>query len=317
LRKFNVLLLLLIAMSILVVFVQAEEEVEPVLIMEQVEPVTKMAEDVDCLKCHPEDPHIIHTGQPVQCVNCHGETLSIKIPQCLQCHNGPIHKVHGPKVATEECSYCHSGIETFHTELISNTLCSHCHRDLVDVHGGPDVSCAACHAKAPNIVAPVKLEGTTVVCQNCHTATDVALIHGDAENRTACYNCHRPGAQEVQAASEIPHFIHIPAVDCNNCHLSQETGKVYLPECAQCHKADEIHAYNKIALKTAATGLRCSVCHPMADEDEATTDATAATTETPVSTVETEEPSTGIPGFSAVLAISSLALLYIARRYRK
>jgi len=317
LRKFNVLLLLLIAMSILVVFVQAEEEVEPVLIMEQVEPVTKMAEDVDCLKCHPEDPHIIHTGQPVQCVNCHGETLSIKIPQCLQCHNGPIHKVHGPKVATEECSYCHSGIETFHIELISNTLCSHCHRDLVDVHGGPDVSCAACHETAPNIVAPVKLEGTTVVCQNCHTATDVALIHGDAENRTACYNCHRPGAREVQAASEIPHFIHIPNVDCNSCHLSQETGKVYLPECAQCHKADEIHAYNKIALNTASTGLRCSVCHPMADEDETTTDATAASTKAPVSTVETEEPSTGIPGFGAVLAISSLALLYIARRYRK
>ncbi|HUV82162.1 MAG TPA: cytochrome c3 family protein [archaeon] len=316
-RKFNVLLLLLIAMSILVVFVQAEEEVEPVLIMEQVEPVTKMAEDVDCLKCHPEDPHIIHTGQPVQCVNCHGETLSIKIPQCLQCHNGPIHKVHGPKVATEECSYCHSGIETFHIELISNTLCSHCHRDLVDVHGGPDVSCAACHETAPNIVAPVKLEGTTVVCQNCHTATDVALIHGDAENRTACYNCHRPGAREVQAASEIPHFIHIPNVDCNSCHLSQETGKVYLPECAQCHKADEIHAYNKIALNTASTGLRCSVCHPMADEDETTTDATAASTKAPVSTVETEEPSTGIPGFGAVLAISSLALLYIARRYRK
>ena len=304
-------------MSILVVFVQAEEEVEPVLIMEQVEPVTKMAEDVDCLKCHPEDPHIIHTGQPVQCVNCHGETLSIKIPQCLQCHNGPIHKVHGPKVATEECSYCHSGIETFHIELISNTLCSHCHRDLVDVHGGPDVSCAACHETAPNIVAPVKLEGTTVVCQNCHTATDVALIHGDAENRTACYNCHRPGAREVQAASEIPHFIHIPNVDCNSCHLSQETGKVYLPECAQCHKADEIHAYNKIALNTASTGLRCSVCHPMADEDETTTDATAASTKAPVSTVETEEPSTGIPGFGAVLAISSLALLYIARRYRK
>ena len=316
-RKFNVLLLLLIAMSILVVFVQAEEEVEPVLIMEQVEPVTKMAEDVDCLKCHPEDPHIIHTGQPVQCVNCHGETLSIKIPQCLQCHNGPIHKVHGPKVATEECSYCHSGIETFHIELISNTLCSHCHRDLVDVHGGPDVSCAACHETAPNIVAPVKLEGTTVVCQNCHTATDVALIHGDAENRTACYNCHRPGAREVQAASEIPHFIHIPNVDCNSCHLSQETGKVYLPECAQCHKADEIHAYNKIALNTASTGLRCSVCHPMADEDETTTDATAASTKAPVSTVETKEPSTGIPGFGAVLAISSLALLYIARRYRK
>ena len=302
-------------MSILVVFVQAEEEVEPVLIMEQPALVSKMAEDVDCKECHAESPHVIHTGQPVQCVDCHGETLSIKIPQCLQCHTGPIHQVHGPKVATEDCSYCHSGIETFHTELIANTLCSHCHRDLVDVHGGPDVSCEACHATAPNIVVPPKLEGTTVVCQNCHTATDVALIHGDAENRTACYNCHRPGAQEVQAASEIPHFIHIPAVDCNSCHLSQETGKVYLPECAQCHQADDIHAYNKIALKTAGTGLRCSVCHPMAD-DEVTT-ATAAPTKAPVSTVETEEPSTGIPGFGAVLAISSLALLYIARRYRK
>ena len=304
-------------MSILVVFVQAEEEVDPVLIMEQPTLVTKMAEDVDCKECHPEDPHVIHTGQPVQCIDCHGETLSIKIPQCLQCHNGPIHVVHGPKVATEDCSYCHSGIETFHIELISNTLCSHCHRDLVDVHGGPDVSCEACHEKAPNIVIPADLEGTTVVCQTCHKATDVALIHGDAENRTACYNCHRPGAQEVKAASEIPHFIHIPAVPCNDCHLSQETGKVYLPECAQCHKADDIHAYNKIALKTASTGLRCSVCHPMADEDETTTAATTAPTQTTDTTVETKEKPAGTPGFGGVLAISSLALLYIARRYRK
>ena len=182
------------------------------------------------------------------------------------------------------------------------------------MHGGPDVSCEACHAKAPDIVVPVKSEGTTVVCQICHRATDVALIHGEEENRTACYNCHLPGAGEIEEASQIPHFIHIPKVDCSSCHLSQETGKIYLPECAQCHKADEIHAYNTIALKTASTGLRCSACHPMAEDDTTTVTSTAAPTQ---GHVETEEPSSGIPGFGAVLAISSVGLLYLARRYRK
>ncbi len=131
------------------------------------------ANDVDCRKCHTDTPHLIHAKKPVECVNCHGDKISVSIPKCTKCHDGPIHKVHAGKVSTQSCSYCHKTIEAIHNAIISDAVCSHCHRDLVEVHG-KDAACAKCHKSPPGIVKPLKSEGMVLICQDCHRQTSVA-----------------------------------------------------------------------------------------------------------------------------------------------
>ncbi len=311
--KLSNCLLLLIVISTMVGVVQAEEL--------QYETVTKMAADSDCAACHDPDPHKIHATTSATCQQCHGATLTDRQPECNKCHSGTIHNVHIKKVQTEDCSYCHSGLESLHSDMISDTLCSHCHDDLLDVHGGGSESCDACHFKASEIVSPVTAVSDVIVCQNCHVSADVAVLHGEASNVSSCYLCHRPGASGVESPSEIPHFLHIPEVDCNSCHLSQETGKIYLPECIQCHSVEKLHGYNTIALKTSATGLKCSVCHPMLSPD-GDGDATS-TASTPGAVKPTEDiangdgdGSSGVPGFGILTALTALTVLYVINRNR-
>ncbi|MBW6518081.1 MAG: cytochrome c3 family protein [ANME-2 cluster archaeon] len=306
----NVLLLLIVAFSLIAV-VQAEEP--------QYETVSKMAEDVDCrATCHNPDPHVIHANTPATCQQCHGATLTDRRPACTKCHSGTIHNVHIKKVQTEDCSFCHSGLENLHLEMISDTLCSHCHKDLLVVHGGPAESCKKCHGTAPDIVAPVKGEGMTVICQNCHVSTDVAALHGDSSNPSSCYRCHRPGSTEVESSSEIPHFLHIPQVDCNKCHLNQDTGKIYIPVCTQCHKVDKLHEFKSIGLKTPTNSkLRCAVCHPMMSTDDGAGKPAGTSTPTPSKPTEaTDGGSSGVPGFGIVTALTALSVLYIVNRNR-
>ncbi|MCK4938303.1 MAG: hypothetical protein KAR85_06835 [Methanosarcinales archaeon] len=304
-------LLLLIVISTMVGVVQAEEL--------QYETVTKMAEDSNCADCHDPDPHTIHESTSATCQQCHGATLTDRQPPCNKCHTGTIHNVHIKKVQTEDCSFCHTDLDSFHSDMISDTLCSHCHDDLLDVHGGGSESCDACHFKASEIVSPVTSAGDIIVCQNCHISADVAAVHGEPSNVSSCYLCHRPGASEVESLSEIPHFLHIPEVDCNSCHLSQETGKIYLPECIQCHSVEKLHGYNTIALKTSATGLKCSVCHPMvSSDDNADTPSSASTPDAvePTEDIAEGDGSSGIPGFGIVTALTALTALYVINRNR-
>lgn len=314
-KQIKALLLLIVIFSIVGV-VQAQEL--------QYETVTKMAEDSDCKTCHDPDPHTIHVNTSATCQQCHGSTLTDRKPECNKCHSGTIHNVHIKKVQTEDCSYCHSGLDSLHSDMISNTLCSHCHDDLLEVHGGGSESCDACHFKASEIVSPVTAASDVIICQNCHVSADVAVLHGNASNVSSCYLCHRPGASEVESASEIPHFLHIPEVECNSCHLSQETGKIYLPECIQCHSVEKLHGYNTISLKTLDTGLKCSVCHPMlGSDDDGDATATASTPDTvkPTESIADDDAdatpgSTGIPGFGILTALTALTMLYVINRNR-
>ncbi len=309
-KQSNVLLLLLVVFSIITV-VQAEEL--------QYESVSKMAEDVDCRAvCHDPDPHQIHAQTTATCQQCHGATLTDRFPECSKCHSGTIHNVHIKRVNTEDCSYCHSGLENLHLEMMSDTLCSHCHKDLLNVHGGPTESCEECHGTSPDIVAPVKATGDIIVCQNCHISSDVAVLHGEYSNLSSCYRCHRPGSSEVDSPSEIPHFLHIPEVDCNSCHLNQDTGKIYIPACTQCHGVEKLHGYNTIGLKTSSSGLRCSVCHPMIDSGNGADTAAATSTPTPSEPIEgTDDGSSGLPGFGILTALTALSVLYVINRNRK
>ncbi|MCL7414804.1 MAG: cytochrome c3 family protein [ANME-2 cluster archaeon] len=311
-KQSNILLLAIVIFSMVTV-VQAQGP--------QYETVSKMAEDVDCSAvCHAPDPHQIHAGTSATCQQCHGATLTDRQPQCTKCHSGTIHNVHIKKVQTEDCSYCHKGLESLHSDMMSDTLCSHCHDDLLDVHGGDAESCNKCHGKAPDIVAPIKAVDDVIVCQNCHISADVAALHGEASNLSSCYRCHRPGSSDVESSSEIPHFLHIPEVNCNRCHLNQDTGKIYIPLCTQCHKVESLHSYDAVGLKTSGAGtLRCSVCHPMSDAEDSTT--TTSTKASPAAARPTEETAadsggSGLPGFGVLSAITALSVLFVMRRSR-
>lgn len=235
------------------------------------------ADNVDCKKCHTDTPHIIHAQKAAaSCEKCHGDKLSVAIPQCTNCHNGPIHKVHAGKI-DKGCDYCHKTVEQVHTNLTSEAVCSHCHTDLVEVHG-ENQSCVKCHKTPPDIVKPLKAEGMVLVCENCHPATSVATIHGNETNKQGCYECHK-GTSQLNG-SEIPHQIHKDKASCKECH--EENSRVIVPQCIRCHKIDELHAFNKIGKLTAQSGLSCPICH--ADISKAAGAETPTNTDAPVKT---------------------------------
>ena len=309
LKQIKVMLFLIVIFS-MVTIVQAE--------VPQYETVIKMAEDTNCRAvCHNQDPHVIHEMTSATCQGCHGATLTDRNPICYKCHTGSIHNVHLKKVQSEDCSYCHEGLDNLHLQMMSDTLCAHCHGDLLDVHGGPTESCNKCHGSAANIVSPVKSTSDQVVCQACHVSADVAVLHGEASDPNSCYRCHRPGSVNVTAV-EIPHFIHVPNVECEQCHLDQAE-KIMIPECVLCHNVESLHGYDQISLKTSSTGLKCSVCHPMVAEEPETPTTTPVqpTTEEPTDTVhEAEEGTPETPGFGVLTALTVVALLFVIRKIR-
>jgi hypothetical protein len=307
LKQIKALLLLIVIFS-MVTAVQAE--------VAQYETVSKMAEDTNCKAvCHNQDTHVIHESTSATCQGCHGATLTDRQPSCYNCHTGSIHNVHLKKVQTEDCSYCHVGLDSLHLEMMSDTLCAHCHGDLLDVHGGPTESCGECHGSAANIVSPVTSAGDIIVCQGCHASADVAVLHGEASDPNSCYMCHRPGSENV-TASEIPHFIHVPDVACEKCHIDQGTEKIMIPECILCHSVETLHGYNQISLKTSSTGLKCSVCHPMVADDKPVAATPAPDDTTTTGPAEPDEGTPGTPGFGVLAALTSLAMLFVIRKIK-
>jgi hypothetical protein len=306
---------LLCAVFVLITTISiAEEQQFSALLLE--------AKDVDCKKCHADTPHIIHAKKAVDCVACHGDKLSVSIPQCTKCHDGPIHKVHAGKVSTEKCSYCHKDIDPVHNTLNNETVCSHCHSNLISVHGN-DTSCQKCHKSPPAIVKPVALEGMVLICQDCHMNSSVATIHGDAEDKNACYECHRGTSKAT--GSEVPHLIHAKIVDCNGCH--QENGQVIIPKCTKCHDIDKLHAFSSIGKLTSQSGLHCQACHAELSESRAAPpqptmiSTPSETVSAPVETVKTESIETpqGVatvktPDFKALIAIGIILTGYMVRK---
>ncbi len=276
------------------------------------------AMDVDCTSvCHAANPHIIHAGiGKATCVACHGETLSIAIPQCGNCHYGPIHDVHIGKVATEDCSYCHQGLEYVHNSALEESVCAHCHKDLIMDHGGEIESCTKCHSTAPDVVKPVKTADMYIVCQACHVNDNVASVHGNETYEQACYNCHRPGEGEV-SATQVPHNIHIPDVSCVACHMEDEI--IIVPECVRCDQVDDLHSYEIVGVKSKDQ-MKCSACHPNSyfvglepADVPAITEPTITEPDEPAP-AEPEEGAPSVPGFGILSAIGAIAALYLVSR---
>lgn len=279
------------------------------------------ASNVDCKKCHADNPHVIHANKPVECVNCHGDKLSVSTPKCTKCHDGPIHQVHAGKVATQTCAYCHKTIAGVHNNLMADAVCSHCHQDLIDVHG-KDASCVKCHKSPPNIVKPLKSSNMVLICQICHVATSVATIHAPVDEKKGCYECHK-GTSKANG-SEIPHLIHATKVDCKGCH--QENNQVVVPRCTRCHDIDKLHAFDKIGKLTSQTGLTCSACHAdetklsasqqtqKAPQQQKTANASPSKTAKIQANATTQGAVEKIPGFGVILVGMGIMLALAFRR---
>ncbi|MBN1134403.1 MAG: hypothetical protein JXA38_05750 [Methanosarcinaceae archaeon] len=307
-RKVMVIALAMIILAMLVNPVSAEEAFSA---------ITLDAKDVNCVDCHDtsiKGIHTLHEGTAATCVGCHGASLEIAIPDCAKCHSGPIHEVHIASVNTQECAYCHKGLEGVHNAALDMTVCVHCHTDLIADHGA-DASCVKCHENAPNIVKPYQTESMDIVCQACHMQSNVAAVHGNESYTEGCYKCHRPGQEAF--GSQVPHNIHGMDVACVACHMDQD--RIIIPECTMCHDVADLHPYATVGLKST-DDLQCSACHPdsyfTGEAPEETTEVPEETTEAPEETTEAaeEEAETGTPGFGAISAIGAIAALYFVSR---
>ena len=303
------------------------------------EAVTLDASDVNCKKCHEISPHVIHDNKPVECIDCHGKSLSVKIPQCSSCHSGPIHEVHISKVNENSCASCHNNIEGKHQTFLADSVCEHCHKNLFVIHGNEE-SCVKCHQNAPSVVKPFVAPEMTLVCENCHGADNVAYVHGNESDLSGCYRCHG-AAGEDEVGTQIPHRIHTPKVDCTRCHVNTNTkadSLIVVPECTKCHNIQKIHAFENLG-KEMNADVNCGMCHlDMASEQsgiiaEESTDSeeeahTIKETTSPVvetappieveerDTESPEEESSEIPGFGVLAGILAASLVFILRRVR-
>ena len=332
LKNMNIVLFTLLIIALLSPMVAQAQEVD-------FKAVTLDASDVNCKKCHVISPHVIHDDKPVECVDCHGRSLSVKIPQCSSCHSGPIHEVHISKVNENSCASCHNNIEGKHQTFLADSVCEHCHKNLFDIHGNDD-SCVKCHQNAPSVVKPYVSPEMTLVCENCHEADNVAYVHGNESDLSGCYRCHRAaGTDEVD--TQVPHRIHVPKVECTRCHVNTNTkadALIVVPECTKCHNIQNIHSFDNLG-KGMQSDVNCGVCHlDMATEQEGTTTGstdveeeshTIKETTSPV--VETappieieerdaespeEESAAETPGFGALAGILAASLVFILRRVR-
>ena len=284
--------------------------------------LTLTADTVNCADCHKANPHIIHKQKldagRVTCEACHGAAFEIGIPECIKCHSGPIHEVHIGRVQTEDCTFCHMDLEAVHYTVFGGKelVCAHCHGEIVAVHGEGMDSCVKCHKTAPDIVKPVKSGGMAITCQACHVYDDAATIHGDLDDPTGCYKCHRTTPNATVA--EIPHNLHLPiGVTCEMCHIPSGN-QIIIPPCSNCHDAVGIHLLSEIGI--SATAPECSVCHGQSPDKvvkETPTVAAATPVDEKPPEVETTPAAGETPGFEGLVAVAMLMLTAMYTMYRR
>jgi len=159
-----------------------------------------------CLQCHknPHQPKEISFGRDVTdpCLTCHSPQITQlkanpskhtklncsfchdvhgKIPQCTQCH-----KAHSPEQGPGDCKKCHK---------------AHMPKAVTYAADTPSKQCAACHAKAYNLLVASKAKHKTLLCVTCHQEKHKMV--------PKCQDCHG-----------IPHAAGIMSKfpKCSDCH---------------------------------------------------------------------------------------------------
>jgi hypothetical protein len=215
-----------------------------------------------------------HAKIEEKCDSCHESRETEKQSElCFVCHKevradlATRSGFHGrsPDVAKAECSSCHAEHEGRDAAITSLDVSkfAHEHTDFPLLGAHRSAECSQCHAEGK------AFRGTPQRCSGCHAEDDP---HGGSLG-AACEGCHTAGSW---GAVELDHAKTRFALDgahanveCAGCHAQAAAAKFSgaPTECAQCHRADDVHA--------GRNGAECGSCHtstawPVAAFDHAT-----------------------------------------------
>jgi nitrate/TMAO reductase-like tetraheme cytochrome c subunit len=158
----------------------------------------------DCIDCHGIQLHVFEPPEEA-CDECHETTTMMGTPEmhihCLVCHEFTVQDEslfpeHG------ECAACHEEKETmeitFPTNAHANTTCLNCHNphveeqqtDCVTCHDGPETGLhqLSAHGNCESCHVPHSSEDMRDVCVSCHTDKDEHYAP------TECATCHSFGS---------------------------------------------------------------------------------------------------------------------------
>ena len=202
-----------------------------------------------------------HARQP--CSECHkleparssGKILALftGVPQsCEQCHAGI--NPH-PGIFSSDCATCHE-TQSWSPARLDGAPFEHgftltLHQVKFD---GSPLSCMDCHVGGAEV-------STQKSCVSCHSQGDERAAFMAAHQQDYgddCTACH-DGADRMQGFAHeraFPLEGRHAEIDCVDCHVGEDGGKVYARtprECAQCHEEPPIHA--------GFFGVHCQLCH--------------------------------------------------------
>lgn len=186
-----------------------------------------------CENCHAsEDPkwlqvantaghqvHFFGSGQPPECIHCHGIRLHVFEPpeelcdechvetimmgtsemqiHCLVCHDFTAQD-ESLFPEREECLACHEGKETmeitFLTNAHVNATCLNCHNPHVEEQY---TSCVTCHESPDSGLHQLSAHDN---CESCH------VPHSSKDMREICISCHGDKSE------------HYAPAECATCH---------------------------------------------------------------------------------------------------
>jgi hypothetical protein len=192
-----------------------------------------------CLACH--DSQLVNIketitkgreGQPVYCVDCHGQVdhslahdqTFLPEGDCANCHSANVAVEHGNRGLT--CSVCHDSSDPQVQSAISYG------------RAGNPVYCSACHlidhAEAHEISGQSGL--TLPECGICHM-DNVATEH--INRGFSCESCHANPDPIVQAA--IDKGVGGTLANCDDCHQYDQYDDTHHGQAASCTDCHNIH----------------------------------------------------------------------------
>lgn len=210
-------------------------------------------------------------GQPIECSDCHGETISAFVQSsCQDCHaemDAAFMKVHALTLGAD-CLACHNGKNKFDHDIASFKLegehreakCEECHQN--SLYKGAPSDCYSCHQNQDEHDGRF---GTD--CSACHTPSDwdnASFDHNrsnfpltGAHTSVSCEDCHSSGQFAGLSST------------CVSCHAEpQEHAGQFGTDCAACHTTNAwspatFNGQHTFPLDHGEDGLiACATCHP-------------------------------------------------------
>ncbi|MEW6411737.1 MAG: hypothetical protein AB1483_04590 [Candidatus Zixiibacteriota bacterium] len=239
-----------------------------------------------CLTCHPSgviEDYVehdgaffpiysgTHSGQWVDCSNCHTDPTDKSVFTCLTCHE-------------------QSTIDGIHLGMLSysyeSSACFSCHptgvvQDYLEhdgaffpiysgTHAGQWVDCSNCHTDPA--------DKSVVDCLGCHVQAPIDVIHQGMLSysyvTSACLTCHPSGVVEDYLEHDGAFFPiytgpHAGAwVDCATCHTDPADRSVF--SCTVCHTQTDMDNMHTGITGYVYNSSDCLTCHPVGQAIEFT-----------------------------------------------